>query len=261
MGHQEAAFGRNKWNGSYAKKPLPPHLLRTRQVQVVKKTYNSPNKLEFFAKQTRKIKSRKQIINRKAFIVVAPAIVLGMLVVKSLSSLVPTFFQNSDIQQSQRSPQKIIIQQSPVVNDPAPAVLALRRAIIGKESKADFQALNPHSGALGLGQIMPNNLSDWSQELLGYRLSSDEFLRHPELQIKIIDYKLGEYWEKAKADSDGDEDLAVLKVASNWYSGKPNLYKSRVAQSYKGTDGRWHHYPSVAQYSYAILQKYRQYRQ
>jgi len=45
------------------------------------------------------------------------------------------------------------------------------------------------------------------------RLSSylpDEFLNNPELQLKIIEHKLSEYWQEALADSDGNEDVAVL---------------------------------------------------
>lgn len=106
---------------------------------------------------------------------------------------------------------------------------------------------------------MPANLSEWSQDVLGYSLTPDKFLDSPELQLKIIYHKLSEYWQEALADSGGDEELAVLRVASYWYSGNPNLYTSTVAQSYQGTDSQLHRYPSVAEYSNSVLKKYRQY--
>jgi len=74
-----------------------------------------------------------------------------------------------------------------------------------------------------------NSLEPWdwpklcrSQDILGYRLTPDEFLNNPELQLKIIEHKLSEYWQEALVDSNGDEEVAVLRV-SYWYSGNPNL--------------------------------------
>ena len=263
MGHQGATFGQTKWSQPYVREPhLPPDLLRTRRTEAVKKSFSPPPKSKFCVVQTRKLRSRKRIVNYKPLIVLAPTIVLSLLIVKLLFSFLPTFFRASVPHQFEGSARKTAVLLSPVqVNPPAtPQVIALRRAIIGKESEANFQALNPHSKALGLAQIMPENLSDWSKELLGHRLTSDEFLNDPGLQLLIIDQKLSQYWQKAIADSGGNEDLAVLKVASNWYSGKPNRYKSRTPQWYKGTDGRLHRYPSIAEYSHLVLKKYRQYR-
>jgi|GEM_PF-4932627 len=257
MGHQGATLGRTTWK-QYEKEPqLPSNLPRHKRSQVAKESDNAPQKLEFRVRKTR-TRSRRRIDNYRLGAILAPTMVLGLLIVKSLSL---SFLKNSVPQQSGSLPQKTVVlslQANPPV---APAVMALRRAIIGKESEANFLALNPHSKALGLAQIMPSSLSDWSQELLGHRLTPDEFLHHPDLQLMIIDYKLGEYWQKALADSRGDEDLAVLKVASSWYSGKPNRYKSTTSQWYRGTDGRSHRYPSVAEYSHSVLRRYRRYRE
>lgn len=158
--------------------------------------------------------------------------------------------------------QEVASLPSPVLVNPAatPPVVALALAIVGQESSADPEALNPHSGALGLAQIMPANLKEWSQDILGYRLTSEEFLNSPELQSKIIYHKLSEYWQEALADSGGDEKIAVLRVASYWYSGNPSLYTSTAPQSYRGEDGQLYPYPSVAEYSNSVLKKYREYR-
>jgi hypothetical protein len=182
--------------------------------------------------------------------------------VKLLFSFLPTGGKTFAPEQSKNLPQKVAVLPSPASVHPSAIspMVALSRAIIGQESSDDFQSLNSHSGALGLAQIMPANLSAWSQDILGYRLTPDEFLNNPKLQMKIIEHKLSEYWQEALVDSNGDEEVAVLRVASYWYSGNPNLYTSTVPQSYQGKNGKLHRYPSVSEYSNSVLKKYRQYR-
>ncbi|MDX2096638.1 MAG: M23 family metallopeptidase [Leptolyngbyaceae cyanobacterium bins.59] len=131
-------------------------------------------------------------------------------------------------------------------------VVALRRAIIGQESGNNFRAVNPHSGALGYGQVMPFNVRRWSQEALGYAITPTQFLNSPELQLKIIEFKLAQYWRNALRLSGGDESTAVRMVASHWYSGDPTLYNSQKPQSYRG-----HRYPTIHAYTLSVLSKYR----
>lgn len=156
-------------------------------------------------------------------------------------------FQSSQVSTSQPQP-------APVVSP----VDALSRAIISQESTDNYKSLNPHSQALGLAQVMPANISAWSKEALGYRISVNEFYNNPAAQKQIINYKLEQYWQDALAESYGDEELAVLRVASHWYSGSPDLYKSEDTQWYRGKDGKLHRYPSISAYSKSILHKYKQ---
>jgi len=132
-------------------------------------------------------------------------------------------------------------------------VTALRRAIIGQESGGKFYIVNPHSGALGYGQLMPANVAPWSRAALGRELSVNEFLNSPELQIKVIDHKLGQYLDRALQITGGNEATAVKRVAAIWYSGNPNLYTSTRPQFYKG-----YRYPSIASYSQSVLRRYQQ---
>lgn len=132
-------------------------------------------------------------------------------------------------------------------------VLALRRAIIGQESGTNFRAVNPHSGALGYGQVMPANVPSWSREALGYSVSPENFLNNPEIQLLVIDYKLNQFWQNALVASSGDEAIAVRRVAAQWYSGRPHRYNSNTPQFYNG-----HRYPSVAEYSLSVLHRYQQ---
>jgi len=178
-------------------------------------------------------------------VILIPTVVLGLLLSRWLLSLQTQFSQASN---SRAQPAPFLV--SPVD--------ALSRAIISQESTNNHESLNPHSQALGLAQIMPANIGTWSKEALGYRISVDEFLSNPTAQKQIINYKLEQYWHDALVESQGDEEIAVLRVASHWYSGSPDLYKSKAVQWYKGTDGKLHRYPSVAKYSNSILQKYKQ---
>jgi hypothetical protein len=132
-------------------------------------------------------------------------------------------------------------------------VEVLRRSIVGQESAGNFRAVNPDSGALGYGQVMPENIAPWTREALGYSLTPEEFLARPDLQMAVLDYKLAQYWKDAIAAAAGDKDLAVRMVASRWYSGRADWYNSTTPQYYNGTE-----YPSIQEYTLSVLEKYRQ---
>ena len=130
-------------------------------------------------------------------------------------------------------------------------VKMLRRAIIGQESNYNYSAINPHSGALGFAQVMPYNVRPWSKQALGYEISPKQFINDPQIQLKIIDYKIREYFLEALKVTNGDIDIAVMRVASQWYSGNPNWYKSTRPQTYKG-----YSYPSINQYCISVLKRF-----
>lgn len=261
MKHKAATLEHPRASGPSSREPqlppLPANGMRTRPVHQVK-NYYSPTRKSEFRLQPRKIRSRRRRARDKKLLFLVATIVLSLLMVKLLFS----FFKVFTTQHSNILPQKVaVLPSSAQVSTPAiTPVMALTLAIIGQESSADHQSLNPHSGALGLAQIMPANLSAWSQDILGYRITRDEFLNNRELQMKIIQHKLSEYWQDAQADSGGDEASTVLRVASYWYSGSPNRYTSTLPQSYQGKNGKLHRYPSIAEYSNSILKKYKHYR-
>lgn len=128
----------------------------------------------------------------------------------------------------------------------------LRTAIISQESGGNPNLLNASgSGAMGLGQIMPENLPEWSRQALGREITRQEFLSSSELQLQIIDYKLNEYWQTAIVQSNGNIDEAVMRVAAWWYSGNPHKFTDTAPQSWNG-----HAYPSIAEYSQQVLDRY-----
>ncbi len=139
----------------------------------------------------------------------------------------------------------------PINNNNSDIVKAIREAIIGKESAGNFQAINPHSGALGYGQVMPANVASWTKQALGKSLSLTDFLIDAQAQIKTIDFKINEYFQR-EIGQGYDIDTAVRRVASTWYSGQPELYNNTRPQTY-GT-GK---YPSIDSYTADILRRYK----
>jgi hypothetical protein len=134
----------------------------------------------------------------------------------------------------------------------APMPVRLRNAIIAQESDGNHQLLNASgSGAMGLGQIMPENLPSWSLEALGREVSTNEFLSNPDLQLQIIDHKLNQYWQESLAQTGGNEQEAVLRVAAWWYSGNPDKFTDTTPQYWNGDA-----YPSIAEYANHVLALY-----
>lgn len=128
----------------------------------------------------------------------------------------------------------------------------LRVAIIGKESGGSYRAVNPDSGALGYGQVMPANLPSWSRAAIGREVSRQEFLDSPDIQVAIINHRLGLYLQEELA-AGHDKDTAIRRVASRWYSGRPHLYANQRRQFYGGRE-----YPSIDSYTRDILRRYHQ---
>jgi len=97
------------------------------------------------------------------------------------------------------------------------------------ESGGNYKAVGPDTGkgnkALGKYQIMMSNLPSWSKEALGRTVSQKEFLDSPEIQDKIAEYKMGQYFDKYGS---------VQDVASVWFSGKP-VSKAGNAKDVIGT--------------------------
>jgi hypothetical protein len=131
-------------------------------------------------------------------------------------------------------------------------VTALRRAIIGQESAGKFWLINPDSGALGYGQLLRENVAPWTKAALGRALTPQEFLASPELQIKTIDHKLNQYLQRELIYTGGNnEEVAIRRVASAWYSGNPKLWNNTSPQY---SNGR--RYPSIKSYTGSVWRRY-----
>lgn len=116
------------------------------------------------------------------------------------------------------------------------------RAIAGKESGGNYGAVNRDSGALGKYQIMPRNIPQWSQQALGHSISTQQFLRSPQLQEQIAQHQLRSYYQKW-----GPEGAAVA-----WYAGPGNANKYMQARG-RGFSAAQGKYPSISAYALSIL--------
>jgi hypothetical protein len=126
-------------------------------------------------------------------------------------------------------------------------VTRLMNAIIGQESTRNYRAVNPDSGALGFGQVMPANVPSWTKAALGSSLTPEQFLADPEAQVKTIQFHVNQMYQDAIAATGGNMELAVRRVAAEWYSGKPGLLESTKSQ------GR---YPTIQSYTEQVLQRF-----
>lgn len=131
-------------------------------------------------------------------------------------------------------------------------VTNLRRAIVGKESGGSFSAVNPDSGALGYGQVMPANVRSWTKEHYGRSLTPKEFLASKDAQLAVVDGQIAKtVRQQLAAGYKGD--IAIRRAAAIWYSGRGNLYDDNKPQFYKGR-----RYPSIREYTLDILRRYSQ---
>lgn len=124
----------------------------------------------------------------------------------------------------------------------------LKAAIIEQESGAEVSLRNPDSGAIGLGQVMPENVPSWTKQCLGRELTPAEFERDARAQNEVIDCKLEQYWQTAKSSSTKEK---VRDVAAIWYAGSAAAKNSTAPQPYGNTV-----YPSVQSYTYQVLDRF-----
>ena len=128
---------------------------------------------------------------------------------------------------------------------------AFRAAIIGKESGGNYNAVNPDSGALGIGQVMPENVGPWTRKYLGKSLTPQQFLSNPKAQDAVINGRFRDMLnDQAAAGYKGEE--AIRRAAAVWYSGQGSLWNDTRPQY---SNGR--RYPSIAEYTKAIYDSYR----
>jgi len=129
----------------------------------------------------------------------------------------------------------------------------LRRAIINQESGGRYDAVNPDSGALGIGQVMPDNVGPWTKKYLGKSLTPQQFLANKSAQDAVINGRFNDMLnDQQKAGYKGE--VAIRRAAAVWYSGQGRLWNDTAPQWYKGR-----RYPSVAEYTRNIWRMYRSY--
>lgn len=129
-------------------------------------------------------------------------------------------------------------------------VLRFRSAIMGKESGGNYGAVNPDSGALGIGQVMPYNVGPWTMRYYGKRLTPQEYLKDTKAQDAVVNGHLN-YLIQQQLLAGYKPEIAVRRAASIWYSGQAGLYNDTKPQYYNGRQ-----YPSIQEYTLDILNRY-----
>ena len=123
-----------------------------------------------------------------------------------------------------------------------------KNAIGLKESNNNYGARNSQSGAMGKYQIMPSNIKGagigWDYEALGYDVSTSQFMKSPQIQEQIANYKLQQYYNK----------YGPAGAAIAWYAG-PGTANKYVNSGQVSRTSEYGGYPSVFAYMQAILKQ------
>lgn len=118
---------------------------------------------------------------------------------------------------------------------------AFMDALIGKESGGNPNAVNPDSGAIGLGQIMPENWEPWAREA-----GADPRDFSEANQRKIIKYKLAQYYTNYGNWRD---------VALAWYGGHGGVLRVRAGGGNAAETYGANTYDSLNQYADSVMAK------
>lgn len=110
-------------------------------------------------------------------------------------------------------------------------------ALIGQESGGNANAVNADSGAMGLGQIMPENWGPWAAEA---GVDASDF--SPANQMRVIRHKIAQYYETYGNWRD---------VAIAWYGGAGGVQRVKAGGGYGDEAG----YPSLRAYADSVLSK------
>lgn len=129
-------------------------------------------------------------------------------------------------------------------------VSRFRSAIIDQESGGSYSIVNPDSGAIGIGQVMPENVGPWTQRYVGRAMSPEEFRLSPGAQDAVVNGRFQDMLaDQAAAGYSGEE--MIRRAASIWYSGQGDLWNDTRPQYYNGR-----RYPSIAEYTQSIWNKF-----
>jgi hypothetical protein len=106
-----------------------------------------------------------------------------------------------------------------------------KNAISNNESGGDYSLIGPTTkkgdNAYGKYQVMGENVGPWTEQILGQRLTPDEFLKNPKAQDEVFKAKFGQYLAQTGNPHD---------AASMWFSGLPAAQSAKLKDQL-GTSG------------------------
>jgi hypothetical protein len=149
----------------------------------------------------------------------------------------------------QVSPNSVILKPRDIrIDSTTEGILnALISSIVSQESSGNHSLKHPVSGALGMGQVLPSNLPEWTTETFGREVSPEQFLASRDIQYYVIRQKLLQYYFRGIKASGGDLYTAIRRVAAQWYSGQPDAIDS-IKPVATG--------PNVQKYTFDILGRF-----
>ena len=126
----------------------------------------------------------------------------------------------------------------------------LRQAIISQESGGSYTVVNPDSGAIGIGQVMPENVGPWTKRYLGKSLTPEQFRANPGAQDAVVNGRFRDMLADQRAAGYKGEEM-IRRAAAIWYSGRGDLWNYNEPEYYNGR-----RYPSIAEYTLSIWKKF-----
>jgi len=134
----------------------------------------------------------------------------------------------------------------------------LKRAFIDQESGGDHNAVNRRTGALGLVQVMPENVGSFTQQYLGRAYTYAEFKNNRAAQELLATRLFEDMLAKHTAPGRSEEEI-IRRIAAEHYGG-PGAVEYWDSHQYHAKGSRFNPYgaePDMAEYTKSVYRKYR----
>jgi tape measure domain-containing protein len=125
----------------------------------------------------------------------------------------------------------------------------MRHATMGQESGGNLFARNGRTGASGLFQVMPHNIGPWTREALNFQMTPEAFMRSPKAQEAVFNLKMGQYLDKARKVSGGNDDTSIRMAAAAWYGGEGAMGRFDDPTKFRKNE------PSFREYTSSVLDR------
>lgn len=133
----------------------------------------------------------------------------------------------------------------------------LKRAFISQESGGDHNAVNRRTGALGLVQVMPENVASFTQQYLGRAFTYAEFKNNRAAQELLATRLFQDLLAKHSAPGRSEEEV-IRRIAAEHYGG-PGAVEYWNSHQYHAKGSQYNPYgaePDMAEYTMSVYRKY-----
>ncbi len=133
----------------------------------------------------------------------------------------------------------------------------LKRAFITQESGGDHNAVNSRTGALGLVQVMPENVGSFTQRYLGRAMTYAEFKNNRAAQELLAERHFEALLVKHSAPGRSEEET-IRRIAAEHYGGA-GAVEYWNSTGYHAAGSRYNPYgnePNMAEYTMSVYRKY-----